>query len=62
VAVASFRWIETPLARTIRARLLPTRVRGSAATPEHARAALTTTNGRRLAPRMAPQDHAAGAR
>lgn len=39
VAVASFRWIETPLSRAIRSRLLPLPVRASTAAPGSTRSA-----------------------
>jgi peptidoglycan/LPS O-acetylase OafA/YrhL len=50
VALASFRWIETPLARVIRTRLLRARTRAAAA-PD-----------RRSTSSMSPEDRAAGAR
>jgi peptidoglycan/LPS O-acetylase OafA/YrhL len=50
VALASFRWIEAPLARAIRTRLLRARTEAAAAAD------------RRLASSMSPEDRAAGAR
>ena len=62
MALASFHWIETPLARAIRARLLPASVRTSAVTGgEYARRSGDPA-GRRLPPRMIPQDRAADVR
>lgn len=62
VALRSFRWIEAPLMRAIRALLLPARVRATVATPGSARAAHAAADGRRSPPRVTPQDRAAGAR
>ena len=57
VAAASFRWIETPLARVLRVRLLPAGTRGRR-DAHGARA----PHGRRLPAAMSPQDRAAGVR
>jgi peptidoglycan/LPS O-acetylase OafA/YrhL len=62
VALASFRWIETPLSRALRSRLLPVPVRASTATPGSTRSARPAAHGRRLSPRLNPEDRAAGAR
>jgi peptidoglycan/LPS O-acetylase OafA/YrhL len=62
VAVASFRWIEAPLSRAMRSRLLAVARRSGTAPRASTRDARPAADARRSAPRKSAEDRAAGAR